>query len=85
MSNFNNIWDTLKNGFVAIYEMGFVIDYYGWKSDLADNIGRSLLYEISTHSVKCYTRYMKSPLMSMRKLVIFCVQYGFKLELQDKS
>jgi hypothetical protein len=29
MSNFNNIWDTLKNGFVAIYEMGFVIDYYG--------------------------------------------------------
>jgi hypothetical protein len=56
-----------------MYEVNFIMDQYGWKSDLANNTGGSLLYGTLTNSVKYYTRYTKSPFMRMRNLVSFFV------------
>lgn len=50
----NSLKDTREYSFIALYELGFIMGQYGWKSELSDKFWIKIVWNFS---ITCDTFY----------------------------
>jgi hypothetical protein len=81
----NCLRNTRKKSFMALWKLDFIMDHYGWKSELPHNLVEASQVEYQQNLWNDLQKTQGSPFVALCELGFTVDQYGWNLELVEVS